>query len=37
MNNLIELINIELPQFQCGHCDTPGYRPYAEEIIKFNY
>ena len=34
MNNLIELINAELPQFQCGRCDTPGCRPYAEEIAK---
>ena len=34
MNNLIELINAELPQFQCGRCDTPGCRPYAEEIVK---
>lgn len=32
MSNLIELINAELPQFQCGRCDTPGCRPYAEEI-----
>ena len=34
MNNLIELINAELPQFQCGRCDTPGCRPYAEEIAN---
>tara|TARA_Y100000996_G_C22545607_1_gene651680 strand:- start:367 stop:1038 length:672 start_codon:yes stop_codon:yes gene_type:complete len=34
MSNLIELINAELPQFQCGRCDTPGCRPYAEEIAK---
>ena len=34
MNNLIELINAELPQYQCGRCDTPGCRPYAEEIAK---
>ena len=34
MSNLIELINAELPQFQCGRCDTPGCRPYAEEIVK---
>ena len=34
MSNLIELINSELPQFQCGRCDTPGCRPYAEEIAK---
>ena len=34
MSNLIELINAELPQFQCGRCDTPGCRPYAKEIAK---
>ena len=34
MSNLIELINAELPQFQCGRCDTPGCRPYAEEIVN---
>lgn len=34
MSNLIELINAELPQFQCGRCDTPGCRPYAEEIAN---
>src|SRR5210317_40118 len=34
MSNLIELINAELPQFQCGRCETPGCRPYAEEIIN---
>ena len=32
MQDLIELINSALPQFQCGRCDTPGCRPYAEEI-----
>ena len=34
MSNLIELISAELPQFQCGRCETPGCRPYAEEIAK---
>ena len=34
MSNLIKLINAELPQFQCGRCDTPGCRPYAEEIAN---
>ena len=34
MSNLIELINAELPQYQCGRCETPGCRPYAEEIAK---
>ena len=34
MSNLIELINAELPQFQCGRCNTPGCRPYAEEIAN---
>ena len=32
MRDLIELINSALPQYQCGRCDTPGCRPYAEEI-----
>ena len=34
MSNLIELINAELPQYQCGRCETPGCRPYAEEILN---
>ncbi len=34
MSNLIELINAELPQFQCGRGDTPGCSPYAEEIAN---
>ena len=34
MSNLIELINAELPQFQCGRCETPGCRPYAEDIAN---
>ena len=34
MSNLIELINAELPEFQGGRCDTPGCRPYAEEIAN---
>ena len=34
MSDLIELINSELPQYQCGRCDTPGCRPYAESIIN---
>jgi RnfABCDGE-type electron transport complex B subunit len=32
MSNLIELINAELPQYQCGRCDTPGCKPYAISI-----
>ena len=34
MSNLIELINAELPQYQCGRCETPGCRPYAEQILN---
>ena len=34
MSSLIELINAELPQYQCGRCETPGCRPYAEEILN---
>lgn len=33
-DTLIELINAELPQYQCGRCDTPGCRPYAKEIVN---
>jgi len=33
-DKLIELINAELPQYQCGRCDTPGCRPYAKEIVN---
>ena len=34
MQDLIELINSALPQYQCGRCDTPGCRPYAKEIAE---
>ncbi len=34
MNDLIELINAELPQYQCGRCDTPGCKPYAKAIAE---
>ncbi len=30
--NLINLINASLPQWQCGQCGTPGCMPYAEAI-----
>jgi len=33
-DTLIELINAELPQYQCGRCNTPGCRPYAKEIVN---
>lgn len=33
-DTLIELINAELPQYQCGRCDTPGCGPYAKEIVN---
>jgi len=32
MPELIDLINATLPQFQCGRCDTPGCKPYAQSI-----
>ena len=31
---LINLIHKELPQIQCGRCDTPGCRQYAEAIAN---
>ena len=31
---LIDAINAELPQFQCGRCDTPGCGPYAKAISE---
>ena len=31
---LIKVIHAELPQIQCGRCDTPGCYQYAEEISK---
>ncbi|WP_280550477.1 RnfABCDGE type electron transport complex subunit B [Halomonas sp. 11-S5] len=30
---LIEVIDTELPQTQCGKCGQPGCRPYAEAIV----
>ncbi|MDI5890565.1 RnfABCDGE type electron transport complex subunit B [Halomonas rhizosphaerae] len=30
---LIEAIDAELPQTQCGKCGQPGCRPYAEAIV----
>ncbi len=34
MEDLIELIHAELPQYQCGRCDTPGCKPYAKAIAE---
>jgi|TARA_B110000914_G_C15508192_1_gene469390 RnfABCDGE-type electron transport complex B subunit len=31
---LIKLIHDELPQIQCGRCDTPGCYQYAEQIAN---
>ena len=31
---LIKVIHAELPQIQCGRCDTPGCYQYAEQISK---
>ncbi|MCY4357057.1 MAG: RnfABCDGE type electron transport complex subunit B, partial [Gammaproteobacteria bacterium] len=33
-HSLIELINAELPQTQCGQCSHPGCLPYARAIAK---
>jgi ribosomal protein S2 len=30
---LINLIHKELPQIQCGRCDTPGCMQYAQAIV----
>ncbi|MDX1625775.1 MAG: electron transport complex subunit RsxB [Wenzhouxiangellaceae bacterium] len=31
-DSIVERINAVLPQTQCGQCDYPGCRPYAEAI-----
>ena len=31
---LINLIHKELPQIQCGRCDTPGCKQYAQAIVS---
>ena len=33
---LINLIHKELPQIQCGRCDTPGCMQYAQAIVDGN-
>lgn len=33
-NPLVDKIDAVLPQTQCGQCDYPGCRPYAEAIAK---
>ena len=33
---LINLIHKELPQIQCGRCDTPGCKQYAQAIVDGN-
>ena len=33
-DDLIDLVNAELPQTQCAQCGYPGCRPYAEAIIQ---
>jgi len=33
-NPLVEQINAILPQTQCGQCEFPGCRPYAEAIAS---
>jgi electron transport complex protein RnfB len=32
--DLVKLIHDELPQIQCGRCDTPGCYQYAEQIAS---
>jgi len=34
LEELIETVNLKLPQTQCAQCGYPGCRPYAEAIIK---
>ena len=33
-NPLVDQIDAILPQTQCGQCDFPGCRPYAEALAK---
>ena len=33
-NPLVDQIDAILPQTQCGQCDFPGCRPYAEAIAN---
>jgi len=33
-DHLITLIDAALPQWQCGQCNTPGCRTYAEAIVQ---
>jgi len=33
-DSVVEQINAILPQTQCGQCDFPGCRPYAEAIAE---
>lgn len=33
-NPIVEQINAVLPQTQCGQCNYPGCKPYAEAIAK---
>lgn len=32
--DLVDLVNKQLPQTQCGQCGFSGCRPYAEAIVK---
>ena len=34
LDGLIERINGELPQLQCGECGYPGCRPYAAAVAR---
>ena len=33
-NPLVDQIDVILPQLQCGQCNYPGCRPYAEAIAS---
>jgi electron transport complex protein RnfB len=33
-NDLVEQVNLQLPQTQCAQCGYPGCRPYARAIVE---
>ena len=33
-NSVVEEVNALLPQTQCGQCNYPGCRPYAEAVVE---
>ena len=36
-NPLVDQIDAILPQTQCGQCNYPGCRPYADAIYRANW